>query len=198
MKIFEKIITPDGCYEKEQFGGRELIDANARHYDVQIGEWKIVEEGPVCAILKARGVQTIREDASTEQENNTSENASANEGSENAAANCTSTDASKDVKTGEQIRFEVKLTANGNCWHADVPLSDFTGGQPIQLVASLCLIISQPPPTMARLSPSLSMHRREASMVSPSPALSNTTRISSTTPLSLYQRIRSSSIWPTA
>ena len=27
--------------------------------------------------------------------------------------------------------FEVKLTANGNCWHADVPLSDFTGGQPI-------------------------------------------------------------------
>ena len=27
--------------------------------------------------------------------------------------------------------FEVKLTANGNCWHADVPLSNFTGGQPI-------------------------------------------------------------------
>ena len=26
---------------------------------------------------------------------------------------------------------EVSLTANGNCWHADVPLSDFTGGQPI-------------------------------------------------------------------
>ena len=27
--------------------------------------------------------------------------------------------------------FEVKLTANGNCWHADIPLSNFTGGQPI-------------------------------------------------------------------
>ena len=27
--------------------------------------------------------------------------------------------------------FDVKLTANGNCWHADIPLSDFTGGQPI-------------------------------------------------------------------
>ncbi len=27
--------------------------------------------------------------------------------------------------------FEVKLTGNGNCWHADVPLSDFSGGKPI-------------------------------------------------------------------
>ena len=35
--------------------------------------------------------------------------------------------------------------------------------------------------------------RREASMTSPSPALSNTTRISSTTPLSLHQTIRSNS-----
>ena len=33
--------------------------------------------------------------------------------------------------TDDKQWFEVKLTANGNCWHADVPLSDFTGGQPI-------------------------------------------------------------------
>ena len=33
--------------------------------------------------------------------------------------------------TDDKQWSEVKLTGNGNCWHADVPLSDFTGGQPI-------------------------------------------------------------------
>ena len=53
--IFEQLHAFGRHYDKKQFVGPFLKDGEGRDYQVQIADWRIVEEGPVCAVLKARG-----------------------------------------------------------------------------------------------------------------------------------------------
>lgn len=46
-------------YEQKQFSGPFLKDGKGREYQVRIGNWQVVEEGPVCAVLKARGSNVL-------------------------------------------------------------------------------------------------------------------------------------------
>lgn len=53
--IFEQLNAMGRIYTKEQFVGPLLKDGEGRNYRVSLGEWKIVEQGPVCAVLKING-----------------------------------------------------------------------------------------------------------------------------------------------
>ena len=53
--IFETVCAQGRTYGKEQFVGPLLKDGNGQEYQVRIGQWQIIEQGPVCAILKAKG-----------------------------------------------------------------------------------------------------------------------------------------------
>lgn len=53
--IFEQLNAMGRIYSKEQFIGPLLKDGEDRNYRVKLGEWKIVERGPVCAVLKTMG-----------------------------------------------------------------------------------------------------------------------------------------------
>ena len=53
--IFEQLNAFGRDYDKKQFVGPFLKDGEGREYQVRFGAWQVVEEGPVCAILKARG-----------------------------------------------------------------------------------------------------------------------------------------------
>ncbi|MCM1100780.1 MAG: hypothetical protein NC079_02475 [Clostridium sp.] len=53
--IFEQLNAMGRRYGREQFEGPFLKDGSGRKYRMRIGSWRIVEQGPVCAILKARG-----------------------------------------------------------------------------------------------------------------------------------------------
>ncbi|MCH5269450.1 MAG: hypothetical protein J1E83_01750 [Lachnospiraceae bacterium] len=53
--LFEQLHAHDRDYEQKQFAGPFLKDGEGREYQVRIGNWQVVEEGPVCAVLKARG-----------------------------------------------------------------------------------------------------------------------------------------------
>ncbi|MCM1113647.1 MAG: glycoside hydrolase family 127 protein [Muribaculum sp.] len=53
--IFERLDAMGRTYTREQFVGPLLRDGAGRDYQVRIGGFRVVEAGPVCAILKARG-----------------------------------------------------------------------------------------------------------------------------------------------
>ena len=53
--IFEQLNAMGRIYEKKQFVGPFLKDSAGNQYRIKLGSWRIVEAGPVCAILKARG-----------------------------------------------------------------------------------------------------------------------------------------------
>ena len=53
--IFAALNALGRSYTKEQFAGPYLKDGEGNSYQVQIGQWEIVERGPICAILKAKG-----------------------------------------------------------------------------------------------------------------------------------------------
>ena len=53
--LFEELHACGRDYAKEQFIGPYLKDGEGREYQVQIGDWQLVEDGPVCAVLKAKG-----------------------------------------------------------------------------------------------------------------------------------------------
>lgn len=53
--IFDRLETDGRIYGREQFVGPFLKDGAGKTYQMQIGSWKVVEEGPVCAVLKASG-----------------------------------------------------------------------------------------------------------------------------------------------
>lgn len=56
-EIFKRITVPGRNYSEKQFIGPILQDGDGNEYDVSLKEWKVVEEGPVCVILKAKGTQ---------------------------------------------------------------------------------------------------------------------------------------------
>lgn len=58
--IFEQLTALGRTYRKSQFVGPLLKDGGGRDYAVQIGRWQVVEQGPVCAILKAKGSNVCR------------------------------------------------------------------------------------------------------------------------------------------
>lgn len=53
--IFEMVDDGNRIYTAEQFEGPYLKDGKGQSYEMQIGTWNVVESGPVCAILSARG-----------------------------------------------------------------------------------------------------------------------------------------------
>lgn len=53
--IFENLSYAGKLYEKGQFKGPYLCDASGVNYDININNWHVVEEGPVCTILAADG-----------------------------------------------------------------------------------------------------------------------------------------------
>ena len=57
--LFERLHAYNRDYEQKQFAGPLLKDGEGREYQVRIGSWQIVEEGPVCAVLKARGSNVL-------------------------------------------------------------------------------------------------------------------------------------------
>lgn len=50
-------------YDKSQFEGPFLKDGEGNTYRVCIGKWQVVEHGPICAILKAKGSNVLSEEA---------------------------------------------------------------------------------------------------------------------------------------
>lgn len=59
--IFEQLHVFGRDYDKRQFVGPLLKDGEGREYEVRIGTWQVVEDGPVCAVLKARGSNVVRD-----------------------------------------------------------------------------------------------------------------------------------------
>lgn len=55
QSVFQMLDDGRKIYTEEHFSGPYLKDGEGITYDCQIGEWKVVEEGPVCAILAAKG-----------------------------------------------------------------------------------------------------------------------------------------------
>ncbi|MCM1174851.1 MAG: glycoside hydrolase family 127 protein [Blautia sp.] len=53
--LFARLETPWSVYGREQFPGPFLKDGEGRRYRMRIGRWRAVEQGPVCAVLKAAG-----------------------------------------------------------------------------------------------------------------------------------------------
>ncbi|MBD5451036.1 MAG: hypothetical protein HDR25_00185, partial [Lachnospiraceae bacterium] len=53
--IFQYIEAEGRRYEKEQLVGPVLCGGEGKQYCMKIGQWKIVESGAVCTILKAKG-----------------------------------------------------------------------------------------------------------------------------------------------
>ncbi len=53
--IFEQLNALGRTYSKEQFVGPLLKDGAGRDYAVRLDKWQVVEQGPVCAILKTKG-----------------------------------------------------------------------------------------------------------------------------------------------
>lgn len=69
--IFERLFAAGRVYDQKQFIGPFLKDGEGRTYRMRIGSWRIVEQGPVCAILKASGsnVRKERKNVPGEDEN---------------------------------------------------------------------------------------------------------------------------------
>lgn len=59
--LFDWVEAAGRSYGREQFEGPLLKDGEGKKYRMQIGNWQVVERGPVCAILKAMGSNVSRE-----------------------------------------------------------------------------------------------------------------------------------------
>lgn len=55
QNIFECLDAAGRSYDRKQFTGPLLKDGEGRKYRMQIGRWRVVEQGPVCVVLKAVG-----------------------------------------------------------------------------------------------------------------------------------------------
>lgn len=53
--VFEELTAHGRTYDKSQFVGPLLKDGEGRNYEVRLDKWQLVEQGPVCAILKTKG-----------------------------------------------------------------------------------------------------------------------------------------------
>lgn len=61
--LFERIITPEHIYEKQEITGPVMKDGIGNEYNVQLNlnGWEIIEEGPVRAVVRAYGKHCIKE-----------------------------------------------------------------------------------------------------------------------------------------
>lgn len=65
--IFSRL-EADGCvYDREQFKGPFFKDGEGRTYRMQIGNWRVVEQGPVCTVIKASGSNVSGEQENTQR-----------------------------------------------------------------------------------------------------------------------------------
>ncbi len=58
--IFDSLTCYGKVYSKDGLKGPELTDGAGHKYGIFVGEWKTVEEGPVCVILKAKGRHMVK------------------------------------------------------------------------------------------------------------------------------------------
>lgn len=57
--IFERLDDGNKVYKAEEFVGPLLRDGNGTDYQMQIDQWKVVEQGPICVILSAKGSNLV-------------------------------------------------------------------------------------------------------------------------------------------
>lgn len=55
QNIFEWLDAAGRVYDRKQFAGPLLKDGEGRKYRMRTGSWRVVEQGPVCAVLKVMG-----------------------------------------------------------------------------------------------------------------------------------------------
>lgn len=60
-RIFEVLRAQEKIYTAQQFEGPLLKDGNGEYYKMIIGEWNVVENGPVCSIITAKGTNVGKE-----------------------------------------------------------------------------------------------------------------------------------------
>ncbi len=53
--IFDMVDDGRKTYNHDNFTGPYLKEADGRNYEMKVDEWRVVEEGPVCTILSAKG-----------------------------------------------------------------------------------------------------------------------------------------------
>lgn len=53
--VFDRLFDGRKNYTSKQFVGPLLVDGDGNKYGVKLGRWNIVEEGPLCAVLKCMG-----------------------------------------------------------------------------------------------------------------------------------------------
>lgn len=54
-QLFKSLVFENTVYEKESFYGPVLKDGNNNTYDIEFSKWQIVEQGPLCTVLKVKG-----------------------------------------------------------------------------------------------------------------------------------------------
>ena len=98
--IFEQLNAMGRVYDKKQFVGPLLRDGDGNDYNIEIGSWQVVEKGPVCAILKARG-SNLRDGATID----------GNVMNGDVARNAATDGSVTDNAAAGRVDFELKLTA---------------------------------------------------------------------------------------
>lgn len=58
-RIFDEVTYQDVIYPKECFDGPVLVDGMGNTYDLKINEWQVIEDGPICAIIKGLGYHIL-------------------------------------------------------------------------------------------------------------------------------------------
>lgn len=55
VTVFDWLEDGNRRYTAKQFVGPMLVDGDGNEYGVHLGEWKVVEAGPLCAVLRCKG-----------------------------------------------------------------------------------------------------------------------------------------------
>lgn len=58
--IFQMLDDGRKVYTENNFEGPYLVDGSGAKYDMEIEQWKVVEDGPVCVVLAANGSNKIQ------------------------------------------------------------------------------------------------------------------------------------------
>ena len=112
--IFERLFAAGRVYDRKQFAGPFLKDGEGRTYRMRIGNWRVVEEGPVCAVLKASGSNVLKEGKS----------------------------ASGEAERTSGIDFEIKLTAwAGKPWVEVSYRIINTSDKPLHVASLVCHLL---------------------------------------------------------
>ena len=69
LGLFEQVCAFGKKYDREQFSNSVITSEEGKQYHLRYGDWKVVEEGPVCVILSNQGRMVLKnEKAETEME----------------------------------------------------------------------------------------------------------------------------------